>query len=484
MRDTARFPDVQAVTAQMQIPGQLIANGQNVSSLIMGVDEYMPSVRGLKVGYGAFLSADDMRDRTANAVLGAQVAKTLFGSPQAALGQSVRANVAGAPLTLTVVGVMAERGSSAGSNDDDQVYLPLSTVQAKLPFARDPKSRRNIQQLTVKVRNADELASTQDALRQLMLERHNGREDFSVKSQNDLLATANQVTQTLTILLGAIAGISLVVGGIGIMNIMLVSVAERTREIGILKAVGARRGDILRQFVMESLTVTFCRRRAGRRGRHGRCICRRRPDVRRQRPCPHGRHAFEHRRGVRRLGAGRAVLRHLPGVYGVAPRPDRGVAVGMRLCAPVSATGAASEGHEGLPPFNTGGFNTLRIHRKRLVGNEPLHSGGWTVKRLLGPVIACCLGALLVACGGGGDDKDNLGVTISAVPTRSLEALGDFATLTPVPTLAVPTAVPTTAPPAPTNTPAPPAPARPARHRRRPRPPRRNRRLRRAPRPR
>jgi putative ABC transport system permease protein len=160
-------------------------------------------------------------------------------------------------LTLTVVGVMAERGSSSGSNDDDQVYLPLSTVQAKLPFARDPKSRRNIQQLTVKVRSADKLASTQNALRQLMLERHSGKEDFSVKSQNDLLATANQVTQTLTILLGAIAGISLVVGGIGIMNIMLVSVAERTREIGILKAVGAKRGDILRQFVTESLTVTF-----------------------------------------------------------------------------------------------------------------------------------------------------------------------------------------------------------------------------------
>ena len=257
MRDSARFPDVQAISAQMQIPGQLIANGQNVSSLIMGVDEYMPSVRGLKVGWGAFLSAEDIRDKTANAVLGAQVAKTLFGTPQAALGQSVRANVAGAPLTLTVVGVMAERGSSSGSNDDDQVYLPLSTVQAKLPFARDPKSRRNIQQLTVKVRSADKLASTQNALRQLMLERHNGREDFSVKSQNDLLATANQVTQTLTILLGAIAGISLVVGGIGIMNIMLVSVAERTREIGILKAVGAKRGDILRQFVTESLTVTF-----------------------------------------------------------------------------------------------------------------------------------------------------------------------------------------------------------------------------------
>jgi putative ABC transport system permease protein len=256
MRDKATFPDIEAASAQMSLPGQLIANGQNVSTLMTGADEYLLSVRGLKLSYGSFISPEDVRDKTSNVVLGAQVAKNLYGSAAAALGQTLRGNVAGAPLNLTVVGVMAERGSSDGSNDDDQVYIPLSTAQAKFPFARDPKSRRNVQQITLKVRSANRLEATKASLRSLMLDRHAGKEDFSIKSQNDLLSTANQVTQTLTILLGAIAGISLVVGGIGIMNIMLVSVAERTREIGILKAVGARRGDILRQFVIESLVVT------------------------------------------------------------------------------------------------------------------------------------------------------------------------------------------------------------------------------------
>src|SRR4051812_9169894 len=117
MRDRQLFPDIESVSAQMSIPGQLIANGQNVSTLMTGADEYLANVRGLKIAYGAFISPDDVAGKTASAVLGAQVAKSLFGTAQAAMGQSIRANVAGAPLNLTVVGVMAERGSSAGSND-------------------------------------------------------------------------------------------------------------------------------------------------------------------------------------------------------------------------------------------------------------------------------------------------------------------------------------------------------------------------------
>ena len=247
---------VEAVSVKSTLPGQVIGADQNVSTLIIGTDDAHQSVRSKEMAAGSFFTADDVDRKGLVAMLGWQVAINLFGSADAALGQNVRVNVGPANINLTVVGVLAELGSSDGNNEDDQVYVPVTTMQARIPFLRDPKGGQNVQEITVKVASSKQLAATQQAIFSLMFGRHEGVEDFSVKTQNDLLSTANQVTQTLTILLGAIAGISLVVGGIGIMNIMLVSVAERTREIGILKAIGAKRRDIMLQFVVESLMVT------------------------------------------------------------------------------------------------------------------------------------------------------------------------------------------------------------------------------------
>jgi putative ABC transport system permease protein len=126
-----------------------------------------------------------------------------------------------------------------------------------VPFGRSPSGSSNVQQIVVKVTEGSKVDETKEDIRQLLLERHDYTEDFTVSTQNDLTAAARDVSRTLTMLLGAIAGISLVVGGIGIMNIMLVSVTERTREIGIRKAVGASRSDILLQFVVEAIIVTL-----------------------------------------------------------------------------------------------------------------------------------------------------------------------------------------------------------------------------------
>jgi putative ABC transport system permease protein len=126
-----------------------------------------------------------------------------------------------------------------------------------VPFGRSPTGQSNIQEIIVKVTSAGKVDQTKAAITQVMLQQHDQNQDFAVQTQEDLTATARHVSRTLTILLGAIAGISLVVGGIGTMNIMLVSVTERTREIGIRKAVGANRSDILLQFIVEAVTVTL-----------------------------------------------------------------------------------------------------------------------------------------------------------------------------------------------------------------------------------
>jgi putative ABC transport system permease protein len=152
---------------------------------------------------------------------------------------------------------MEKRGAAGSGDDDTQILIPLTTFRARVPFGRSATGQSNVQQIVVRVTKGGKVDETKENIRQLLLERHDYTEDFTVKTQEDLMATARDVSRTLTILLGAIAGISLLVGGIGIMNIMLVSVTERTREIGIRKAVGANRTDILLQFVVEAIIVTL-----------------------------------------------------------------------------------------------------------------------------------------------------------------------------------------------------------------------------------
>jgi putative ABC transport system permease protein len=159
---------------------------------------------------------------------------------------------------LHVAGVLQAKGGGPLGNVDDQVLVPLTTLQRQFANPRNPKGVSNVSQIVVQAANAKSTQAAKNEITDLLLQRHRVTDpDFVIQTQDDQIATQAGVTQVLTILLGAIAGISLVVGGIGIMNIMIVSVTERTREIGIRKAVGAKRMDILMQFLVESLVVSI-----------------------------------------------------------------------------------------------------------------------------------------------------------------------------------------------------------------------------------
>ncbi len=266
LRDKTQFPEIEAVvsqfggsdtsadTSQTTLQTQLIGNGRNTSAIITATEPDFAVVRGYTLAAGAFITADDETSKATNVVLGSKVATDLFDTPASALGQEVRINFGQANLNLTVIGVMAPRGGNG--SDDTQIVMPLTTFAARVPFIRSTNGKQNVQQITVKVTDAGKLNQAKLAIENAIATNHNGTQDFTVSTQNDLLTTANQVSRTMTILLGAIAGISLVVGGIGIMNIMLVSVIERTREIGIRKAVGANSQMILMQFIIEAVIVT------------------------------------------------------------------------------------------------------------------------------------------------------------------------------------------------------------------------------------
>ena len=253
------LPYVDGVISQfdLDIENQVVGNGRNTTAGMTATEPDFPYVRSWEVQAGRFISDEDVSRKATNVVLGAKVAEDLFDTPENAIGQDVRLSFGPFSLNLTVVGVMKERGAAGTGEDDSQILLPLTTFRARVPFGRAAGGSENVQQIVVKATGGGKVDDTKEDIRALLLERHDYEEDFTVQTQNDLTATARDVSRTLTILLGAIASISLVVGGIGIMNIMLVSVTERTREIGIRKAVGASSGDILLQFVVEAIIVTL-----------------------------------------------------------------------------------------------------------------------------------------------------------------------------------------------------------------------------------
>jgi putative ABC transport system permease protein len=256
---------VDAVVSQfkLDIENQIVGNDRNTSAAMTATEPDFTYVRDWDVAAGRFLIDDDVSRKATNVVLGAQVAEDLFDTPQNAVGQEVRLNFGMFSLNLTVVGVMEERGAAGSGDDDTQIIIPLTTFQTRIPFGRNPTGEDNVGQIVVKATQGSKVDETKDDTYDLLLQRHDYTEDFTVETQEDLTATAREVSRTLTILLGAIAGVSLVVGGIGIMNIMLVSVTERTREIGIRKAVGANRTHILLQFIIEAIIVTLVGGAAG-----------------------------------------------------------------------------------------------------------------------------------------------------------------------------------------------------------------------------
>jgi putative ABC transport system permease protein len=207
---------------------------------------------------GRFLTTQDMDRRARVAVLGSNVAEQLFGEDGYALDQTIRIN----RIPFKVVGVLAEKGAGMMGSEDGYIYVPITTAQSRLfPQRRDLSGKFMVTMIYVQAVSDQSMEAASQQVNDLLRYRHKisfqDDDDFSVISQSDLVAIMAEVTGVLTLFLGAVAAISLLVGGIGIMNIMLVSVTERTREIGIRKAVGAKRRDILLQFLVESMVLSL-----------------------------------------------------------------------------------------------------------------------------------------------------------------------------------------------------------------------------------
>ncbi|HMN61027.1 MAG TPA: ABC transporter permease [Anaerolinea sp.] len=249
----ANVPEVSLVSAVLQGRIQVSASGQSSGTTVMAVGPDYAQLRNLAVTEGSFITGEQMTQRAAVVVLGPTVAENLFGRTTNLVGQVVR--LGSQPFRVT--GVLESKGGSGFGNQDDQVLIPLTTGQIRV-LPRNP--RNQVDQILVQVSSPEQVTAAGDGITRLLQDRHHnptGAEDFSILKQQDILNTAASITGVLTIFLGGIGGISLLVGGIGIMNIMLVSVTERTREIGLRKALGARRRDILVQFLTESAVISL-----------------------------------------------------------------------------------------------------------------------------------------------------------------------------------------------------------------------------------
>jgi putative ABC transport system permease protein len=253
----AGLPNVAASAPELDTGAQLLANGLNWNTRVIGVTPEYSIVRNTPIAVGDWISRAELDSRSSVVVLGDTVAQQLFpdGDP---IGQTVRMSVGGRTgNNFRVIGVAQAKGASGLGNTDDTVYVPITTVMARLFAQRTARGAPNVSTINVQVASESVMDDTVSQIGDLLRTRHKvAQDDFTIQSQQDFLNTFNQIAGTFTLLLGAIAGISLVVGGIGIMNIMLVSVTERTREIGIRKAVGARRRDILTQFLVEAIVVS------------------------------------------------------------------------------------------------------------------------------------------------------------------------------------------------------------------------------------
>ena len=251
------IPGVTAVAARMGIDAQAIAGGNNVGAEIVSTSSEYAEVRDLSFRHGSFITPFHDGERSLVAVLGARVADTLYPGIDP-VGQEVRLSFAGGRITLgfVVIGVLEAQGGA--SEADDQVFVPLSATVGRLRFLRTPTGDLRVTQIDVQTSAEADGERVKEEISELLLFLHDTAEpDFVIQSQDDLISAATEVSNTLSILLGSIAGISLLVGGIGVMNIMLVSVTERTREIGIRRAVGASTRDIVMQFVTEALLLSI-----------------------------------------------------------------------------------------------------------------------------------------------------------------------------------------------------------------------------------
>jgi putative ABC transport system permease protein len=246
-----KLPGVQYLAAGVNSRAQVIAGNQNWSTTIQGTDIDLPLIRNWPTKYGSFFTALDVTGAQKVAVLGQTVSDNLFGPDADPTGQVIR--IKNQPFK--VLGVMAPKGTTGfGQDQDDAIYAPYTTVQKKL------QGIQNIQNITISA-ETPETAGVSALITDALRTRHkligNDPDDFMVRTQEEMASVRTETTKTMTTLLAAIAGVSLLVGGIGIMNIMLVSVTERTREIGLRMAIGARGKDVLLQFLVEAVVLSL-----------------------------------------------------------------------------------------------------------------------------------------------------------------------------------------------------------------------------------
>ena len=247
-----QVPSVKRVVPQITLTAVVQAGAKSSSSSISGVTPDFLTVRSFEVAQGRFMDERDLDAARNVVVIGPDLGKKLLplGS---AVGQQLRIR----DQSLEVIGVMAPKGAVFGQNQDEAAYIPLTTMVSRLS-GRDPTYGVNLNFISVEARDEASTGAAKFQITNLLRQRHNilREDDFAVRSQKDAQAIVGTITGGLTLMLGAIGGISLLVGGIGIMNIMLVAVSERTSEIGLRKAIGARSADVLAQFLVEALVLS------------------------------------------------------------------------------------------------------------------------------------------------------------------------------------------------------------------------------------